>query len=43
MLAQTLAVPGATPGPMLYQGAVPGQRPTQIAKTPSSHLQLRCS
>ena len=43
MPVQTLAVPGATPRPLLYQGSVPGQRPTQIAITPSSHLWLRCS
>ena len=27
MPVQTLAVPGATPRPLLYQGVVPGQRP----------------
>ena len=39
----TLAVPEATPRPLLYQGAVPEQRPTQIAISPSSHLRLGCS
>ena len=40
---QTLEVPGATYMPLLYQDAAPGECPTQIAISPSSHLQLRCS
>ena len=43
MHVQTLGVPGAAPKPLLYQGIVPRQRPTQIAISPSSHLQLKCS
>ena len=42
MHVQTLPVPGANPQPLLYQGAVLGQRPTQITITPSLHLGLRC-
>ena len=42
MHVQTLAISGATPRPLLYQGAVPRQRPTQIAISLSSHLKLRC-
>ena len=38
MYVQTLAIPEGTPKPLLYQGVVPGQRPTQIAISPSSHL-----
>ena len=40
---QTLVVPGGTPRPLLYQGVVLGQRPTQIAISIRLHLQLRCS
>ena len=43
MPVQTLTVPGATPRPLLYQGVVRRQHPTEIAITPSSHLRLRCS
>ena len=43
MHVQTLTVPGATPRPLMYQGDVSGQRPTQIALSPSLHLRLRCS
>ena len=43
MPVQTLAVPGATPKPLLFQDAIPRQHPTQIAISPSSHLRLRCS
>ena len=39
----TLAIMGATPRPLLYQGDVPGERPSQIAISLSSHLPLRCS
>ena len=38
MHVQTLAVLGTIPRPLLYQGVVLRQRPTQIAITPSSHL-----
>ena len=37
MHVHTLVVPRATPMPLLYQGTVQGQRPTQIATSPSSH------
>ena len=40
MHVQTLAIPGAIPWPLLYQGVVPGPRPTQIIISPRSHLQL---
>jgi hypothetical protein len=43
MSAQTSAVSGATPRPLLLYGVVPRQRPTQIVISPSSHLLLRCS
>ena len=43
MHVQTLAVLGAIPRPLLQSGVVMGQRPTQIAISPSSHLRLRCS
>ena len=43
MHVQTSAVSGATPRPQQFQGDVPGQRPTQIVISPSSHLLLRCS
>ena len=38
MPLQTAAVSGATPSSLLFQSAVPGQRPTQIGIFPSSHL-----
>ena len=38
MSIQTLASPGATRRPLLYQVLIPGQRHTQIAIPPSSHL-----
>ena len=38
MPVQTLAVPGATPKPLLYQGVVPGQCLTQNVISLSSHL-----
>ena len=43
MHVQTLAIPGAIPRPLGYQGAISGQRPTQIAIFPSSHFQLKWS
>ena len=43
MPVQTLEILGGTLRPLLYQGAVMGQRSTQIAISPSSHLQLSCS
>ena len=42
MPAQTLGVPGATPGPLLFQDPVPGQQPTQIAISLTLYLLLRC-
>ena len=39
---RTLAVLGAAPKPLLYQGVVPGQCPIQLVISPSSHLRLRC-
>ena len=41
MYVQTLVVLEVTPKPLLYQGVVPGHRPTQIVISPSSHLRLR--
>ena len=38
MFVQTLAVSRASLRPLLYVGIISGQRPTQIAKSPSSHL-----
>jgi hypothetical protein len=43
MVVQTLAFPGDTPRQLMYQGDVLGQRPIQIAISPSSHIRLRCS
>ena len=41
MTALTLAVMGATPRTLLSQGPLPRQHLIQIAKSPSSHLQMR--
>ena len=38
MHVQTSTVQGATSRPLQLQGAVPGQRPTQIVLSPSAHL-----
>ena len=45
MPLQTFTVPGgwSHSRATAVQGAVPGQRPTQIGISPSSHLQLRYS